>query len=84
MLRTESTCAPVLVNAPGVFGAASAFRESRQLGHSVTIAERHYAGLLRGVPSSAKTIEVAMQVEELAEQVVAQVEASQAASTSTV
>jgi integrase len=71
----RSTCATVLVNAPGVFGAASAFRESRQLGHSVTIAERHYAGLLRGIPATARTVEAAMQVEDLAETVVAQVAA---------
>ena len=45
---------------------------SRRLGHSVTIAERHYVGLV-SIPSEAHTLEQAMGVENLAEQIVAAV-----------
>jgi hypothetical protein len=37
--------------------------ESRQLGHSVIVAEKHYAGLIRGIPIEARTLEAAMQIE---------------------
>jgi hypothetical protein len=62
-------------NAPGVSGATSAFRELRELGHSVTIAERHHAGLLGGIPVSAKSVEGAMQVEDVGDLVVEEVSA---------
>jgi integrase len=57
------TVATYLCNAPGIYGAASAFMESRQLGHSVIVAEKHYAGLIRGIPIEARTLEAAMQIE---------------------
>jgi hypothetical protein len=50
------------VNAPGIFGAASIFREAKQLGHSATIAERSYCGVVKVSPE-AKTLEAAMQIE---------------------
>jgi len=53
------TCGTYLTNAPGIFGAASAYRSARQLGHSVTIAERHYLGVVK-VPKEATTLEAAM------------------------
>lgn len=62
MLRR--TTGTVLTNAPGIFGAASAYRSARQLGHSVAVAERHYVGLVRGIPLSAKTVEAAMGLSE--------------------
>jgi len=52
-----------LLAAPAVFGAASAYRSARQLGHSVAVAERHYLGLIR-LPPTAKTLEAAMAIEE--------------------
>lgn len=55
----RSTCGTYLTNAPGIFGAASAYRSARQLGHSVAVAERHYLGTIRILPSS-KTLEDAM------------------------
>jgi integrase len=58
----RSTCATYLINAPGIFGAASAYRESRQLGHSVAVAEKHYAGLMKSIPHAAKTLEQAMGI----------------------
>lgn len=56
------TCGTFLTNAPGIFGAASAYRSARQLGHSVQVAERHYLGVLRGIPRDARNLETAMQV----------------------
>ncbi len=53
------TCGTYLTNAPGIFGAASAYRSACQLGHSVTIAERHYLGVVK-VPKEATTLEAAM------------------------
>lgn len=58
------TCGTYLTNAPGIFGAASAYRSAEQLGHSVTVAERHYVGVIRGIPREARTLEDAMGVSE--------------------
>ncbi|MBW7935021.1 MAG: hypothetical protein H3C62_15730 [Gemmatimonadaceae bacterium] len=64
----RATCGTYLTNAPGIYGAASAFLAAKRLGHSVTIAERHYAGVIHGLPKTAKTLEAAMEVtKELAE-----------------
>lgn len=64
------TCGTYLTNAPGIFGAASAYRSAKQLGHSVQVAEKHYLGLVRGIPPTATTLEAAMQVEtELAKSI---------------
>lgn len=57
----RSTCGTYLTNAPGIFGAASAYRSARQLGHSVAVAEKHYLGVIR-VPAAAKTLEDAMTI----------------------
>jgi len=57
------TCGTYLTNAPGIFGAASAYRSARQLGHSVQVAERHYLGVVK-VAKEAGTVEAAMQVED--------------------
>jgi hypothetical protein len=43
---------------------------ARQLGHSVTVAEQHYLGVIRGIPREARTLEHAMQIEELAQKVI--------------
>ncbi|HEX4341329.1 MAG TPA: hypothetical protein VH062_35720 [Polyangiaceae bacterium] len=60
----RQTCGSYLTNAPGIFGAASAYRSAKQLGHSVAVAEKHYIGLVRGIASTAKTLEAAMQIEK--------------------
>ncbi len=57
------TCGCYLTNAPGIFGAASAYRSAKQLGHSVAVAERHYVDVVRGIPKDARTVEAAMQIE---------------------
>jgi len=58
------SCGCYLTNAPGIFGAASAYRSAKQLGHSVQVAERHYVDLIRGIPPTARTVEAAMQIEQ--------------------
>jgi hypothetical protein len=65
------TCGTFLTNAPGIFGAASAYRSAKQLGHSVQIAEKHYLGLVRGIPRDARTVEAAMQIDDVMGQLLA-------------
>jgi hypothetical protein len=62
-----------LTNAPGIFGAASAYRSAKQLGHSVAVAERHYLDVMRGIPREARTLEAAMQIEKQMTRVIAAV-----------
>jgi integrase len=59
----RSTCSSYLINAPSIYGAAAPFHAARQLGHSVAIAEKHYAGLIRGISRDARTLEAAMEIE---------------------
>jgi len=59
----RSTCATVQCNAPGLFGTAAAFVSAKRLGHSITVSEKHYAGLF-AVSREARTLEAAMDVEE--------------------
>lgn len=66
------TCGTFLTCSPGIYGAASAYMSAKRLGHSVTIAERHYVGVVRGIPTTASTLEAAMAIEELAAKIVAQ------------
>jgi hypothetical protein len=44
---------------------------AKQLRHAVAVAERHYVGLVGGIPASARTLEAAMQIEEMMGWVVA-------------
>lgn len=71
--KLRQSCGTYLTNAPGIFGAASAYRSARQLGHSVAIAERHYLGLVRGIPRDAHTVDDAMQAGELLQKIVARI-----------
>lgn len=66
----RQTTGTFLTNAPGIYGAASAFMSARQLGHSVAVAEKHYLGVIRGISREARTLEAAMQIEDLTRQVV--------------
>ena len=72
------TCGTYLTNSPGIFGAASAYRSAKQLGHSVAVAERHYVGVIRGIPRDARTLEAAMQIETQMEHVIAAVDSAPA------
>ena len=40
------------------------------MGHSVAVAEKHYLGLIRGIPRDARTLEAAMQITTEAQQVI--------------
>jgi integrase len=66
----RQTTGTFLTNSPGIYGAASVFMSARQLGHSVAVAEKFYLGVIRGIPREARTLEAAMQIEDLARQVV--------------
>jgi integrase len=66
----RQSCGTYLTNSPGVYGAASVFMSARQLGHSVAVAEKHYLGVIRGIPREAKTLEPAMGIGDLAHKVI--------------
>jgi integrase len=59
------TCGTFLVCAPGVYGAASGYLTAKRLGHSMEVSERHYLGLVRDIPSDAKTLEAALDIEDV-------------------
>jgi integrase len=65
----RATCGTFLTNAPGIFGAASAYRSAKQLGHSVTVAEKHYLGVVK-VPAKAKNLETAMNIKKHMERII--------------
>jgi len=69
------TCGTYLSNAAGIFGAASAYRSAKQLGHSVTVAERFYVDVARGIPRDARDLESAMQIVDQVKAVTAAVSA---------
>ena len=56
------TAGTFLTNSPGIFGAASAYRSAKQLGHSVAVAEKHYVDVARGISREARDLESAMQI----------------------
>ena len=68
------TCGTYLTNAPGIYGGASAFYSARQLGHGVEVAQKHYVGLIRGIPRDAHDLENAMQITKEVEAVIADAE----------
>lgn len=43
--------------------AFNAWRSAKSVGHSVVVAEKHYAGLVKNLPKSCATLEEAMQLE---------------------
>ncbi len=67
--QLRKTCGTFLTCAPGIYGGASAWHSAKRLGHSVEVAEKHYAGLIRSAPQEAKTLEAAMEIESLMEAV---------------
>lgn len=58
------TCGSYLTCAPGIYGGASAYMSAARLGHSVTIAERHYVNSVQVSPT-AKTLEDAYNIADL-------------------
>lgn len=71
--KLRRTCGTYLTNAHGIFGAASAYRSAKQLGHAVQVAEKHYVNVARGIPRDARDLETAMQVDDLMAEVVKRV-----------
>jgi integrase len=69
------TAGTFLTNAPGIYGSASVFLSARQLGHSVAVAEKHYLGVVRGIPKDARDLETAMHIGAQMERVIASVSA---------
>lgn len=61
----RKTCGTFGTCAPSIYGGASAYMSAKRLGHSVAIAERHYAGALSNLPATATTLEAAMGCVEL-------------------
>lgn len=64
------TCGTYLTNSFGIFGAASAYRSAKQLGHSVEVAEKFYVEVARGISRDARTLEDAMQIRAEIERVI--------------
>ncbi|HVW26228.1 MAG TPA: hypothetical protein VHC69_12720 [Polyangiaceae bacterium] len=60
----RGTCGSYLTCAPSIFGASSAYRSARQLGHSVQVAERNYVGLIKNIAADARDLESAMSITE--------------------
>jgi integrase len=70
--QLRQTCDTYLVNAPAIYDAASIYRAAKRLGHSVVIAERHYAGLFSDISRDATTLEAAMGIEKESEEIVSE------------
>jgi integrase len=75
----RSTCDTFLTNAPGIYGAASAYQSSKRTGHSVTVAEKSYLGIVRGIPRQARTLEAAMQIEAEVHEIIERLSSGRAA-----
>jgi integrase len=73
--RLRRTTGTFLTCSPSIFGAASAYMSARQLGHGVAVAERHYLGVIKNIPTTATTLEAAMQVEDHMQRVIDAVKA---------
>jgi len=64
-LKLRHTCGTTITNAPAVARDAAHWRSANWLGHSVTVNETHYSGLMPGLPATAMTIEAALGIEDL-------------------
>lgn len=64
------TCGTFLVCAPNIYGAASGYLTAKRLGHSMEVSERHYLGLVRDVSSEATTLEAALGIEDVMDQLI--------------
>jgi len=66
----RSTCDTFLNCSPGIFGSNAPFRAAKQLGHSVAVSEKYYAEVVAGIPADAKSLEAAMQVEDVVDKII--------------
>jgi hypothetical protein len=69
----RATCGTFLTNSQSIYGSATLFLSARQLGHSVQVAERHYLGVERSIPTDARTLEAAMRIEAVVEKALANI-----------
>jgi len=60
--KLRCTCGTYLTCAPAIWGDAAPYMSARQLGHSVTIAQKHYVGVVQRISHEARTTEAAMQL----------------------
>jgi integrase len=58
------TCSSYLTSAPSIFGASAHAQSASRLGHSWSIAQRHYASSIAGIAGDATTLEQALRIEE--------------------
>lgn len=72
----RSTCATFLTNS-NIFDGSTVWRSAKQLGHSPAVAEKHYLGVLRGIPRDARTLEAAMRIEDEMRQVILRIASTQ-------
>ena len=58
------TASSYLTSAKSIFGASAHSQSASRLGHSWTVAEKHYAAAIAGIAGDATTLEAALQIEE--------------------
>jgi len=75
----RKSCVSFLASSPSVYGAASVFLAAKRTGHSVAVCEKHYANAVKVADPDATTIEGAMGVEELLDQIAEDLEAIEVA-----
>jgi integrase len=75
----RKTCQSTLASSPSIYGAASIFLTAKRGGHSAAICEQVYADAIKLVDPDAKTIEGALGVEELLDQIAEDLEATEVA-----
>ncbi len=68
VLRVTAEC--YLVNAPSIYGGSAASMASKRAGHSVLVAEEHYTDQIHGIDPAATTLEQALRIEDLCEQII--------------
>jgi hypothetical protein len=58
------TASSYLTSAPRIFGASAHAQAASRLGHSWTVAQRHYASSIAGIAGDATSLEAALGIEE--------------------
>ena len=58
----------ILACSPGI--AMNAWTVAQRMGHSVQVAEKHYVGRLSGLSATARTLEAAAGIEDIARRIV--------------
>lgn len=71
----RKTCGTYLTCAPAIYEGASAFLSAKRLGHSVTIAEKHYVGVVSDIPKNQHTLDAVFGIDVLADKIISMVKA---------